>query len=79
MALLGGQPVSKAHTQLFDAFDSPNTSRQIRAEKAAVGCLVSQASHCTQPQVDGAGGKFPGLEVCTIPQNHNAIERKTRL
>ncbi len=36
VALTGGRPVSKSHTEMFRAFDSADTSGQARIEKTIV-------------------------------------------
>src|SRR6266568_2812187 len=49
-ALFSRQPISKPHAQLLDAFDSANAGCEVRAKKAAVGCLIRKAAHRPQSQ-----------------------------
>jgi hypothetical protein len=39
------QPVSQSHSELLDAFHSPDTGGEIRAEETAIGGFVSQPPH----------------------------------
>ena len=48
--LLGGEPVAQSDTQPLGPFHSANAGRQLGAQQACVGGLVSQSSH-TQPVV----------------------------
>ena len=48
MALLRGQPIAEAHSQLLYTFNAANTSRQIGAEETAVGSLVCEPAHGTE-------------------------------
>jgi hypothetical protein len=48
LALLRGQPIAKAHSQLLNALNAANTSRQIGTEETAVGGLVCKPAHSTE-------------------------------
>ena len=48
LALLRGQPIAEAHSQLLHPFNAANTSRQIGAEETAVGGLVCKPAHGTE-------------------------------
>jgi hypothetical protein len=48
LALLCGQPIAEAHSQLLHALSAANTSRQIGAEETAVGGLVCKPAHGTE-------------------------------
>jgi hypothetical protein len=48
MALIGCQPIAERDSQFLDPFYTANARREISAEKAAVGCLVSKTAHSTQ-------------------------------
>src|SRR6267142_383660 len=48
LALLRGQPIAEAHSQLLHAFNTANAGRQIGAEETAVGGLVCEPTHGTE-------------------------------
>ena len=47
-ALLRGQPIAEAQSQLLPAFNTANARRQIGAEETAVGGLVGETAHGTE-------------------------------
>src|SRR3984893_3470927 len=78
LALLRGQPIAKAHSQLLHALNAANTSRQIGAEETAVGGLVCKPAHGTETEIDGARRKLTGFEMRPIAQHYNSVESQAR-
>jgi hypothetical protein len=58
LALLRGQPIAEAHSQLLHALNPASTSRQIGAEETAVGGLVCKPAHGTETMAEGWGARL---------------------
>jgi hypothetical protein len=78
LALVGRQPVAKAHTELFDALHSPYPGCQVGAEKAAICSFVCETPDCSKSKVDGARGKIARLQMHPVPDDHRLAERQPR-
>jgi hypothetical protein len=55
------QPIPKSHTQFLCSLHSADAGGKFRTQEPCVRCLVGQASHCRQPDVDGS--VLPQLEM----------------
>src|ERR1022692_3533710 len=60
------QPVAQSDAQFSDAFHAPNAGRQLRAQLACIGGLVSEPSHSRQLSVDRTGSKTAILKVDSV-------------
>jgi hypothetical protein len=78
LALVGRQPVAKAHTELFDALHSPYPGRQVGAEKPAIRSFVCEAPDFSKSKVDSAWGELTRLQMHPVPDDHSLAERQPR-
>ena len=72
------QPVPEPHAQLFHPFYPANASRQVGAEKTAVGRFICESAHSPKTQIDCAGCELPGFQMKAIAQDHCPVERQAR-
>ena len=77
--LFGRQPVAQPHAQFSNALHAPNAGRQLRAQQASVGGLVSEPSHGRQPSVDRIGRKAANLKVNSVAGDYRLVERQAWL
>jgi hypothetical protein len=79
LPLFGGQPVAKPYSQFLYALDSPYPSRQVCAEKPAVGCLIRKTAHGSKTKVEWSGSEIAGFQMHSVPKDHGFAERQPGL
>ena len=71
--LPGSEPVAQSDTQPLGPFHAANARRQLGAQQAGVGRLVSQSAHCSQSKVDRRGRQVTGIQLELVAQNNGLV------
>jgi hypothetical protein len=71
--LLHRQPVANPHAQPFHSLDTPDASRQVRAEKATVGGFVGEPPHGRKANVDGRGCEVSLFERKSVTKDDGSV------
>ena len=79
LAFLCRQPIPDTHSQLPDAFHTPNACREIRAKKSAIGRFIRQPEYRRQSQVNRRRGLWGLFECDPVLCDHGLVKREARL
>ena len=69
LSLLRGQPVPKPNAQLLHPFYATDAGCQVSTQQTTIGCLVREATHSPQSQIDGTWRELTRFEMRAIAQN----------
>jgi hypothetical protein len=77
--LIGTEPIAQPDAEFLGSLHAPNARRELGAEQAGIGGLISQSSHGGQSQVNRGRSQVTGFQLQLVTEDDGLVEGQSGL